>query len=115
MPRHPKPTMAGPADADDGAAAFLAPILAAEDSDEDFTALQWAFKKLGIARPMRRCTSGDDLFAYLRRDGAYAAGDAFGAGEINVVRVHSNSLASGHKKRRRTSPKGMSDAVGLRN
>lgn len=49
------------------------PILVVEDSDEDYTALRWAFDKLGVTRPVRRCTSGDDVLAYLRRTGAHAA------------------------------------------
>lgn len=52
------------------------PLLVVEDSDEDYTALRWALGKVGVARPVRRCTTGTDLLAYLRRTGPYAPGAA---------------------------------------
>lgn len=42
------------------------PLLVVDDSDEDVTALRWALGKAGVARPVRRCASGAELFAYLR-------------------------------------------------
>ena len=53
-----------------------APLLVVEDSDEDYAALRWALGKVGVARPVRRCATGADLLAYLRREGPYAPGAA---------------------------------------
>lgn len=47
------------------------PLLVVEDSDEDYTALRWALRKVGVERPVRRCASGADLLDYLRRTGPY--------------------------------------------
>jgi CheY-like chemotaxis protein len=58
----------------DAAVADEAPLLVVEDSDEDYTALRWALGKVGVARPVRRCVTGTDLLAYLRRTGPYAPG-----------------------------------------
>ncbi len=55
------------------------PLLVVEDSDEDYTALRWALRKVGVDRPVRRCATGADLLDYLRRTGPYAAGAAGGA------------------------------------
>ena len=52
------------------------PLLVVEDSDEDYTALRWALGKAGVARPVRRCATGAELFAYLREGGANAAWQA---------------------------------------
>lgn len=56
------------------------PLLVVEDSDEDYTALQWALRKVGIERQVRRCASGADLLDYLRHTGPYAS-DTPGAAE----------------------------------
>ena len=48
------------------------PLLVVEDSDEDYAALRWALGKVGVERPVRRCATGSDLLAYLRRAGPYA-------------------------------------------
>jgi CheY-like chemotaxis protein len=63
------PAGAGRAPAPDGA-----PLLVVEDSDEDHAALLWALGKVGVGRPVRRCATGADLLAYLRREGPYAPG-----------------------------------------
>ncbi|NWJ96138.1 MAG: response regulator [Chloroflexi bacterium] len=47
------------------------PILAVEDSDEDFEALRWAFKKLAATHPIFRCKSGDDALDFLYLQGKY--------------------------------------------
>jgi CheY-like chemotaxis protein len=41
------------------------PILIVEDSDEDFETLRWAFAKLDLAHPIKRCVTGDEALAYL--------------------------------------------------
>lgn len=50
------------------------PLLVVEDSDEDYTALRWALRKVGVDRPVHRCPTGADLLDYLRRAGPYAPG-----------------------------------------
>lgn len=52
------------------------PLLVVEDSDEDYSALRWALRKVGVDRPVRRCSSGVDVLDYLRHTGAYGAGGA---------------------------------------
>lgn len=47
-------------------------ILVVEDSDDDFHATARAFKKAGLANPVRRCTNGDQALDYLFRRGDYA-------------------------------------------
>ncbi|GJG88825.1 two-component system response regulator [Gemmatimonadetes bacterium T265] len=51
----------------------VSPLLVVEDSEEDYTALRWALRKVGVDRPLRRCATGAELFDYLRRTGPYAA------------------------------------------
>lgn len=48
------------------------PLLVVEDSDEDYDALRWALRKVGVNRPVRRCATGADLLDYLRSSGPYA-------------------------------------------
>lgn len=48
------------------------PLLVVEDSEEDYTALRWALRKVGFDRPVRRCATGADLLDYLRHTGVYA-------------------------------------------
>ncbi|MBI5162832.1 MAG: response regulator [Magnetospirillum sp.] len=48
------------------------PILVVEDSDDDFFATERAFKKAGLANPIRRCTNGDQAVDYLFRLGEFA-------------------------------------------
>lgn len=43
------------------------PLVVVEDSDEDFDALRWALRRVGVKRPVHRCASADALFAYLAR------------------------------------------------
>ncbi|HEY0780502.1 MAG TPA: response regulator [Gemmatirosa sp.] len=52
------------------------PLLVVEDSEEDYTALQWALRKVGIDRPVRRCATGAEVLDYLRRTGPYAGSPA---------------------------------------
>lgn len=47
-------------------------ILVVEDSDDDYFATARAFKKAGLANPVRRCTNGDQALDYLLRRGDYA-------------------------------------------
>ncbi|HLF98804.1 MAG TPA: response regulator [Methylococcaceae bacterium] len=47
-------------------------ILVVEDSDDDFHATARAFKKAGLANPVRRCTNGDQALDYLYRRGEFA-------------------------------------------
>lgn len=47
-------------------------ILVVEDSDDDFIATTRAFKKAGLANPVRRCTNGDQALDYLFRRGEFA-------------------------------------------
>ena len=49
------------------------PLLVVEDSEEDYTALRWALRKIGVDRSVRRCESGTELLDYLRRSRASAA------------------------------------------
>ena len=46
------------------------PLVVVEDSDEDYDALRWALRKVGVDRPLHRCASAAELFAYLRLAGA---------------------------------------------
>jgi CheY-like chemotaxis protein len=47
-------------------------ILVVDDSDEQFEALRRAFRRIGIANPVRRCGDGDEALDYLFRRGDYA-------------------------------------------
>ena len=47
-------------------------ILIVEDSDDDFLATERAFRKSGLANPIRRCTNGDQALDYLYRRGEFA-------------------------------------------
>jgi CheY-like chemotaxis protein len=47
-------------------------ILVVEDSDEDYTALLRALRKLAINNPLHRCLDGGDCLDYLYRQGQYA-------------------------------------------
>ncbi len=51
-------------------------ILIVEDSDDDFFAMQRAFKKAGLLNPIHRCSNGDQAVDYLFRRGEFAAPDA---------------------------------------
>jgi CheY-like chemotaxis protein len=48
------------------------PILIIEDSDEDYEATVWAFQQAGVTTPFRRCRTGAEALAYLRREGTCA-------------------------------------------
>jgi CheY-like chemotaxis protein len=48
-------------------------ILLIEDSPEDTEAMRRAFKKSGLANPLRHCSDGDDALDYLFQRGPYAA------------------------------------------
>lgn len=50
-----------------------APLLVAEDNDEDFEILQLALKELGFSRPILRFEDGDQVLAYLFRYGRFQA------------------------------------------
>ena len=50
-------------------------ILIVEDNDDDFFATMRAFKKVGLANPVQRCTNGDQALDYLFRHGEYSAAD----------------------------------------
>ncbi len=50
-------------------------ILIVEDSDDDFFAMQRAFKKAGLLNPIRRCTNGEQAVDYLFRRGEFADPD----------------------------------------
>ena len=47
-------------------------ILIVEDSDDDFFATKRAFKKAGLANPIRRCSNGDQAVDYLFRRGEFS-------------------------------------------
>jgi two-component system response regulator len=47
-------------------------ILIVEDSEDDFFAVQRAFKKAGLKNVLRRCTNGDQAVDYLFRRGEFA-------------------------------------------
>ena len=47
-------------------------ILVVEDSDEDYEAILWAFKKLAAPQIVRRCEDGDDALDYLHKHGKYS-------------------------------------------
>lgn len=51
------------------------PILIVEDSDEDYRALMWAMKKLGVERKAVRCADGDDALDWLHGRGPHAGRD----------------------------------------
>lgn len=44
----------------------LKPILVVEDSAEDFTALERAFRKNNLRNPVQRCEDGDQALEYLQ-------------------------------------------------
>lgn len=47
-------------------------ILVVEDSDEQFTAVQRAFRKSEIVNPVARCSDGDEALDFLFRTGRFA-------------------------------------------
>ena len=47
-------------------------ILIVEDSEDDFLAMQRAFKKTNLKNPLHRCTNGDQALDYLFRRGEFA-------------------------------------------
>lgn len=47
-------------------------ILIIEDSDDDYFAIDRAFKKSGLRNSLVRCTNGDQAVDYLKRNGKYA-------------------------------------------
>jgi CheY-like chemotaxis protein len=49
------------------------PILIVEDSDEDFAATLWAFKKCSLSVPIVRCKDGEQAVDYLEKRGNYTA------------------------------------------
>jgi CheY-like chemotaxis protein len=49
-----------------------APILIIEDADEDYEATVWAFQRAGVTTPFRRCRTGAEALAFLRREGVDA-------------------------------------------
>lgn len=49
------------------------PILIVEDSDEDFAATLWVFKKSPVLVPIVRCKDGEQAIDYLEKRGQYAA------------------------------------------
>ncbi len=51
-------------------------ILVVEDSDDDFFAMQRAFKKAGLLNPVRRCTNGDQALDYLYQRGDFTDPEA---------------------------------------
>jgi CheY-like chemotaxis protein len=50
-------------------------ILLVEDNDDDFFATTRAFKKVGLANPVQRCTNGDQTLDYLLRRGEFSEPD----------------------------------------
>ena len=48
------------------------PLLMIEDSDEDFEAFGRIIRRLSLARPIYRCTTGDQALDFLYRTGEYA-------------------------------------------
>ena len=63
-------------------------ILIVEDSDDDFFATQRAFKKAGLANPIRRCSNGDQAVDYLFQRGDFA--DPEGSPRPSVVLLDLN-------------------------
>ncbi len=51
-------------------------ILLVEDSPDDALATQRAFKKAGLANPIRHCTDGDQALDYLFRRGEFTDAEA---------------------------------------
>jgi two-component system, response regulator len=49
------------------------PILVVEDSPEDYTMTERAFRKAGLMNPIRHCTDGDEALDYLLHRGEYAS------------------------------------------
>jgi two-component system response regulator len=48
-------------------------ILIVEDNDDDFFATMRAFKKVNLANPIRRCSTGDQALDYLLQRGEFSA------------------------------------------
>lgn len=67
------------------------PLVVVEDSDEDFDALRWALKKVGVQRPVHRCANATELFAWLQAHdaqphvGPSAAGTGTGAAHPALI------------------------------
>ena len=49
------------------------PLLVIEDSDEDFEAFGRIIRRLSLARPIYRCTTGDQALDFLYQTGEYAS------------------------------------------
>jgi CheY-like chemotaxis protein len=47
------------------------PILVIEDSEEDFAALSWVWRRSAIAVPLVRCKDGEDALEWLSGTGRY--------------------------------------------
>lgn len=64
------------------------PLLVAEDSDEDFAALQRLMKTMDVQNPIYRCADGDEVLDFLYREGEYQ--EDFNAPRPSVILLDLN-------------------------
>ena len=81
----------------------LRPILIVEDSDEDFEAMMWAWKKGRLRAPVVRSKDGEDALDRVFRRGAYVGSDRSGAPalimlDLNLPRTHGRAVLAAIKR-----------------
>ena len=81
----------------------LRPILIVEDSDEDFEAIMWAWKKGQLRAPVVRSKDGEDALDRVFRRGAYANSDPSAAPvlvmlDLNLPRTHGRAVLAAIKR-----------------
>jgi CheY-like chemotaxis protein len=64
------------------------PLLVAEDSDEDFEALQRFLQRMAVRNPVYRCANGDEVLDFLYQEGEYE--DAVAAPRPSVILLDLN-------------------------
>jgi CheY-like chemotaxis protein len=81
----------------------LRPILIVEDSDEDFEAIMWAWKKGKLCAPVVRSKDGEDALDRVFRRGAYVHSDprripALVMLDLNLPRTHGRAVLAAIKR-----------------
>ncbi len=81
----------------------LRPILIVEDSDEDFQAIMWAWRKGQLRAPVVRSKDGEDALDRVFRRGEYAGSDpslapALVVLDLNLPRTHGRAVLASIKR-----------------